>query len=439
MTPTINQAQAFFETLNPVQLLAAYGSPLYVYREDIIRQRAADMQGLCDYPRFDVHYSAKANSNVAVLQIIRDSGLQVDAMSAGEIYAELFAGFQPEEILFVSNNVDIASFTYARDCGILTVVDSLSQLERYGQTAPGTSVVVRFNPGVGDGHHAKTITAGDHTKFGVAITDENLVTLKGLLAQYDLRLAGLHMHIGSLFLEMDALLASGENLLAVAKHFPDLDFVDLGGGFGISYHKSKGDQGLDLAKTRHQLTQFVHHFNDSYKVHHHRTRDLGFKIEPGRYLVAEAGVLLGTVMSTKQNYGTTYVGTNIGFNAFMRPTLYDAAHDLFVYDPAGQLKQAASDGLTPVTITGNVCENSDNLAVNRPMPPLEIGDTLAIMDAGAYGHVMSSNYNNMLRPAEVMIRANGTVTLVRARDALASLLESQGRLGDLVLKEREKP
>ena len=432
MTPTpqnpMQQPQAFFDQHHPSQLLATYGSPLYVYREDIIRERAADMKGLCDYPAFSVQYSAKANSSVAVLQVIRDCGLQVDAMSVGEMHAELAAGFTPEQIMFVSNNVDAASFAYARDKGILTVVDSLSQLELYGQVAPGTKVVIRFNPGVGDGHHVKTITAGEYTKFGVAITDDNIAAIKTLLDKYELTLCGLHMHVGSLFLDITNFLASGENLLALAKHFPALDFVDLGGGFGISYRKREGQAGLDLAKTREDLTQFVQRFNDSYKSYHNHERDLAFKIEPGRYVVAEAGVLLGTVISTKTNANTHYVGTDVGFNAFMRPTLYDAHHDMFVYDKEGLLKAVTPHEQHTVTITGNVCENSDNLAVARVMPPMIEGDILAIMDTGAYGHVMSSNYNNMLRPAEVMIRTDGLVVLIRERDTLESLLQFQHRL-----------
>lgn len=418
------QTNDFFGDINPKDLIEKYGSPLYVYRESIIRDRAKNIKNLVSYPNFSVHYSAKANSNIAILQIIKSCGLKVDAMSVGEMYAELQAGFEPDQIMFVSNNVDKKSFEYAKEHGILTVVDSISQLDLYGSVAPNTNVAIRFNPGVGDGHHEKTITAGEDTKFGVEINNDNIKKIKDICQKHNLLLYGLHMHIGSLFLDIKNFLESGKNLLSVALQFEDLNFVDLGGGFGISYKKNHGELGLNMKKTSEQLTQFIDMFNLEYKKVYNR--ELNFKIEPGRYLVAEAGVLLGTVISTKENYGTKYIGTDIGFNSFMRPTLYGAYHDIAVFCKNGKLINEIEK--TNVNITGNVCENSDNLAVDRPMPHIKQGDTIAIMDAGAYGHVMSSNYNNMQRPAEVLIREDESVFLIRERDSLESLIQFQKKI-----------
>ncbi len=401
--------QNFFGKTSPLSLVEKYGTPLYVYSERILRERCSELTGLVDYPDFSVNYSAKANTNPFILKIIREEGLSVDAMSPGEIYLEMKAGFRPEDILFICNNVSDEELRYAVGAGVLVSVDSLSQLDRYGRLNRGGRVAVRINPGIGAGHHEKVVTAGANTKFGVdpAFAAE----LRAVLDRHDLRLAGLNQHIGSLFMSGDEYMEAASFMLSFAEQFPEVEFVDFGGGFGIPYHKENGEQRLDLALFGKRLQETVERWVDK------TGRSIRVKIEPGRYTVAECGVLLGRVHALKVNAGRTYAGTDIGFNVLIRRAMYDAHHDIEAY--AGEARPA--EPKAPVTVVGNICETGDILAKDRLLPPLREGDILGVLDAGAYGMVMASNYNCRLRPAEVLITADGDDVLIRSRDVLEDL------------------
>ena len=408
----------FFETNDPTRLAEEYGTPLYVYNERILRQKCRELKGLVKYPNFVVDYSAKANSNLAFLQIVHSEGLEVDAMSPGEIYLELMAGFAPRQIFYICNNVSEEEMKYAIDKGVITSVDSLSQLEQYGRLNPGGEVAVRFNPGVGAGHHEKVVTAGKNTKF--AVDAELVPQVKEILAKYDLKLIGINQHIGSLFMDGKAFTQSVASLLEIAKQFPGLEFIDMGGGFGIPYHKQTDEPPLDLADLGHHLDETLAAFAKEYG------REVTFRIEPGRYISAECSVLLGTVHAVKENHGKKFIGTDIGFNVLQRPIMYDSFHGIEVFRSSD--KKSTKE--ETVTVVGNICESGDILAKDRVLPEIFEGDTLAVLDAGAYGQVMSSNYNSRLRPAEILIRENGSVQLIRSRDTLDDLMRHQIPLED---------
>jgi diaminopimelate decarboxylase len=412
----------FFENTNPEELIEEFGSPLYVYNEKILRQRCREMADLISYPNFKSNYSIKANSNLEILKIVRDEGLYADAMSPGEIYILMLAGFKAEEIFFVSNNVSASEMKYAVDRGITVSCDSLSQLETFGRNFPGHKVAVRFNPGVGAGHHEKVVTGGKDTKFGVNI--DLVPEVKKIINKYNLKLEGINQHIGSLFMEPEAYVEGVKSLLKIAEQFDDLEFVDMGGGFGIPYRKQEGEARLNLKKTGEMLDELIEAWTNSYG------KKVRIKIEPGRYIVAESGVLLGTVHSIKQNSGKTFVGTDIGFNVLARPMVYDSYHELEVYRKGELLKIESSNGAADaekskvVTIVGNICESGDVLAKDRKLPALEENDIIGVMDAGAYGYAMASNYNNRLRPAEVLICEDKSVKLIRRRDTLEDLVRN---------------
>lgn len=400
----------FFGLTSPTELVETYGSPLYVYSEAILRQRCRDLKALSSHPGFFVNYSAKANSNLALLRIIREEGLVVDAMSPGEIFINKKAGFTPDQILYVCNNVSAEELRNAVDNGLLVSVDSLSQLDLYGEINPGGKVMIRFNPGIGAGHHKKVVTAGKETKFGVdpAALDE----VRTILARHNLTLAGVNQHIGSLFLEADGYIQAATFLLTIAEQFDTIEVIDFGGGFGIPYHKYENQPRLELAELGERFHSLI---SDWANRRHYRG---SFFVEPGRYIVAECGLLLGTVHAVKTNGSNRYVGTDLGFNVLARPMLYDAHHDIEVYREDGE----PSDLSLPQTVVGNICESGDIMAKNRMLPALEEGDVLGVLDAGAYGYVMSSTYNQRLRPAEVLIDLEGRPKLIRRRETLEDLL-----------------
>jgi diaminopimelate decarboxylase len=399
----------FYGIFPPAELLAEFDSPLYVYNEAILRQRCREMKNLVLLPGFKASYSTKANSNLELLRIIQEEGLHADAMSPGEIALLLAAGFKPAAILFVPNNVAPGEMQYALDRGITVSVDSLSQLEIYGRLNPGGKVALRFNPDLGLGHHHKVVTGGKETKFG--INDHLVPEVKQLLQTHRLKAVGINQHLGSLFMDGASYLQGARNLLAIAAQFEGLEFIDFGGGFGIPYQKQEGQARLDLAKLGAELAQLCSDWQTCYG------KAVEFQIEPGRYVVAECGVLLGTVHAVKQNRHTTYIGTDLGFNVLARPILYDSYHEIEVYPV--ERKDGPSQ---KVTIVGNICETGDILARGRELPPISEGDILGVMDAGAYGFSMSSNYNLRPRPAEVLIQTNGTVKLIRRRETFEDIM-----------------
>lgn len=401
---------SFFGDTTPAKLLEKWGSPLYVYNENMLRRRCRELMALSAHAGFGVNYSVKANANPVLLRIIREEGLVVDAMSPGELYLDKLAGFTPDQILYIANNISSDEMRHALDQGVLVSVDSLSQLETLGRLNRGGRVMVRFNPGIGAGHHQKVITAGKETKFGVTpdLLDEALAILK----RHDMRLAGINHHIGSLFMEADGYIAAASVLLELAERLPadvlrGLEIIDFGGGFGIPYHKYEGQPRLDMA----DLAEKLHALISGWSA---RTGYAGrFLVEPGRYVAAECGMILTGVNNVKYNGETCYVGTDVGFNVLARPAMYDSFHDLEIYaGPAGTADRAEKEQ----TIVGNICESGDILAKKRLLPALHEGDILGILDAGAYGFSMSSSYTQRCRCAEVLIDAEGKARLIRRRE-----------------------
>jgi diaminopimelate decarboxylase len=408
---TVTTESNFFGNTDAAALVEKYGSPLYVYNEEILRSRCKELKNLVTYPNFSVNYSVKANGNLSLLKIAKEEGLNVDAMSPGEIYVEELAGFKPENILYIGNNVSADEMQFAIDRGIIMSVDSVAQLETYGMINPGGKVCIRVNGGVGAGHHEKVITAGKKTKFGIPV--DYLEDVKAILTKYSLKLVGINQHIGSLFMAPDKYIAGLNSLLSIAKNFDDLEFIDLGGGFGIPYHKLAGEERLNLKQLGEKLDEAFYAFAKDYG------KELTFKVEPGRYVMAECSVLLGSVYATKVNADIKYVGTDLGFNVLVRPVMYDSHHDIEVY----RTSDTPSTKEEAVTVVGNICETGDIIAKDRVLPEIFEGDILGVLDAGAYGYCMASNYNNRLRPAEVLITSNGDDQLIRRRDTFEDLVK----------------
>lgn len=401
----------FYKGHDVYELLEQYGSPLYVYNEDILRTRCREMKHLVNYENFVPHYSIKANTNIHLLRIVHEEGLHADVMSPGEIYLALQSGFKPDELFFIPNNVTASDMQFAIDRGIMTSVDSLDQLKLYGELNPGGKVAIRFNPGVGAGHHEKVVTGGKKTKFGV--NPEYIPEVKRILETYNLTLAGINQHIGSLFMDYAPYIASLDSILSIARQFEDLEFIDLGGGFGIPYHKQDGESRLDIKSLGEKLDPVLTAFTEEYG------KKVQFQIEPGRYIPCESGLLLGAVTATKTNAEHKYLGTDIGFNTLQRPIMYDSHHDIELYS-----KEVKNPPISPLTVVGNICESGDILAKDRLLPEAGRGDLIAMMDAGAYGYSMASCYNQRFRPAEILIESNGNVKQIRKRDTLEDLVRN---------------
>ncbi len=408
----------FFMNNTPHDLIEKFGSPLYVYNENILRERCQDLKNLSSSDQFHIDYSAKANTNPELLKIIRSEGILVDAMSPGELLINQKAGYTADEMLYVCNNVSKEEFKNALQNDMLISVDSLSQLESLAQVMQenpnhknSKKVVIRLNPGKGAGHHQKVITAGKATKFGINPEDYDQVL--ALLDKYGIKLAGINQHIGSLFMEADAYVEAMNILLdfvATRPNFKDIEIIDFGGGFGIPYKKYENQARLDLEA----LSTLLHKTICDYIEKHNYTGK--FYIEPGRYIACECGLLLGTVHATKENAGTHYIGTDLGFNVLQRPAMYDSHHDVEIY------QENPSNEVLMQTVVGNICESGDILAKERNIPKAEVGDIVGVLDAGAYGFSMASTYNQRPRPAEILIDKDGNVRQIRRKETIEDLL-----------------
>jgi len=389
-------------------LAADFGTPLYCYDEQTLRQRCRSLKSLVSLENFQVYYSAKANGSVALLKIIQSEGLLADAMSPGELLAATEAGYDPKDLLFVSNNVSTEIFGEIAQAGVVKCcVDSLGQLSRWLKARPGGRAVLRINPAQGAGHHQKVVTAGK-VKFGIdpALIPEAITQAQALGGE----VKGLMVHIGSLFLDPEPWLKAVDWLLAIAEQYPQIDYIDFGGGMGIPYDRSQ-EAEFPVAVFGQALEARLTAWMDK------TGRRPTFAIEPGRFVVAESGVCLIQVQSVKINQGTSFTGTNLGFNFLIRPEMYGAYHEILAATKAGEGSST--------NVVGNICESGDYLGKDRNLPALEEGDLLVVRDTGAYGFSMASNYTGMGRPAEVLIGLDGQARLIRRRESPEQLLQNQ--------------
>jgi diaminopimelate decarboxylase len=408
----VRDNRLFLGGVDAGNLIEEYSSPLFVYEEDVIRERARELLEVIELRQKEIKYSCKANTNIEILKILREEGLGIDAVSKGEIFAALEAGFDPRQILFTASSVSWDEVDYAFSKNVLVNVDSLSQLRRIGEKYPGSGVCVRINPNVGAGHHDHVITGGPESKFGINF--DRVKEIKQIASEFDLEIKGVHQHIGSGILDPDKFIEAMRVLLDVAKLFDDLDFVDFGGGIGVPYRKE--DPRIDVKLLGKKITAEFERFRGEYG------KRIRLKVEPGRYLVAESGYLLATVISVKEGHSHRFVGIDTGFNHLVRPAFYGSYHEIL---NAGNVR----GDTIPQTIAGNLCESGDTFTrdaggiVDRLMPIFTEGDVVCLCTAGAYGYTMASQYNSRPRPAEVLVSKGGS-RLIRRRETLEDVFRT---------------
>ena len=407
----------------PVRDLARdFGTPTYVYDADAIVERIGRLR------RFDVvRYAQKANANLAVLDLMRRHGALVDAVSAGEIERALAAGFpaqgDPAPIVYVADVFDRDALELVVEHGIAVNCGSPDMIDQYAARVPDGEVTLRVNPGFGHGHHRKTNTGGEHSKHG--IWHEELESCVKRAARAGLRVTGVHVHIGSgADTEHLALVAEASSSFA-RRIGPSVRAISAGGGLPTPYRD--GDPEIDVDAyfrvwdaARRRLADELGH-------------PVRLEIEPGRYLVAQAGWLLTEVRAVKRTSAHTFYLVDAGFNTLARPVLYGAYHPMAIAPAGGE---SAPRGELDVVVGGPLCESGDiftqdegGVVRTQRLPEARVGDTLVIGCAGAYGFVMSSNYNAKPLPAEVLI-ARGKPHLVRERQAARDLMRGESIPGE---------
>ncbi len=399
------------------ELVHQFGTPLYVYDKTLIEQRVADLAA------FDViRFAQKACSNLAILNRMRDLGVVVDAVSAGEIQRAIAAGYSPDpakhEIVYTADIFDadaldlVAKHSIAVNCGS---PDMISQL---GERMPGTQITLRINPGFGHGHSQKTNTGGQQSKHGIWHTqiEECLSRAK----QHEMSITGMHMHIGS-GTDLEHLSEVCEAMERTAMEIgATIDTISAGGGLPVPY---KDDESyVDLPSyfqlwdaTREKLSEAFGH-------------RIKLEIEPGRFLTAESGALVATVRSVKQVGDNLFALVDAGFNDLARPVMYGSHHPISVCGADGDASQRDE---VEMVIGGPLCESGDiftqregGYVDTRRLPICNVGDYIILENAGAYGFVMASNYNSKMRAAEVLIE-DGEAKLIRKRETFEDLVRGE--------------
>ena len=384
-----------------------FGTPTYVYDASVTIEQYKKLHRAFNPLDVKLHYALKALNNINVLRLLKQEGAGLDAVSIQEIHLGLRAGFEASKIMYTPNCVSFAEIQEAVDLGVYINLDNLSMLEKFGSTYGGSvPICIRLNPHIMAGGNANISVGHIDSKFGISI--HQLRHVCRIVEHYNMSVIGLHMHTGSDIIDPDVFLRGAELLYDASELFPDLQFLDFGSGFKVSYKDS--DLVTDIAVIGQRIAE-------SFQAFCERTgRDLELWFEPGKYIVSEAGKFLVTTNVVKQTTSTVFVGVNSGQNHLLRPMFYNAYHEIEnISNPNGEKKL--------YSVVGYICE-SDTLGHNRLLNEVREGDVLAISNAGAYGFSMSNQYNARLRPAEVLIY-NGEPHLIRRRETLEDLTRTE--------------
>jgi diaminopimelate decarboxylase len=409
--------------VSAIELASRFGTPLYVYDADIIRRQIDRVQSAFNALPFRPFYAMKANSNLSILELVRKKGYGCDCVSPGEIFLARQAGFTPDEIWFTCSNVSDDDLEAIGDPQIVINANSMSEIDRCIRLELPNPIALRVNPDIGAGAHKDVVTGGSGVKFGIDLAE--LEDARMVTEDAGHRVVGLHAHIGSGITAVAPLLESAKRLLELLPDFKNLRWVNFGGGLGVPY--APGETEFPIDDYAGQLTLIADRLL--------RARDITAILEPGRYIVAQSGVLLARVTSRRVSDGVDWIGCDTGFNHLVRPSKYGAYHHILNASHGSNASLRASWDADRtrenVIVAGNLCESSDVFTRDadgarrpRPIDHAALDDLLAFCDAGAYGFSMASHYNERLMPAEVMV--DGTSTrIIRNRQTYEDLLEGQ--------------
>lgn len=392
--------------VSPLDLCKEFGTPLYVYDAAIMARQYRRITQAFYWPKLRIHYACKALTNLQVMRLFQEWGAGLDCVSIQEVQLGLHAGFQAHDILFTPNFSDLEEFNEAVRLGVKINIDAIPMLESWGLHHAEVPFCIRINPHLMAGGNEKISVGHIDSKFGISI--HQLPHVLRLVESQKLKINGLHMHTGSDILDVDIFMKGAEILFEAAKRFPDLEYIDLGSGFKVPYKPE--DIETDVEELGEKLSKRFADFCQEYG------RELTLMFEPGKFLVSEAGYLFAKCTLVKQTTSTSFVGLNTGFNHLIRPMFYGSYHKIVnVTEPSFKPRI--------YTVVGNICE-TDTFGHDRRIAEVVEGDILGFYNAGAYGWMMSSNYNSRFRPAEVLVQ-NGKARLIRRRETLDDLLRTQ--------------
>lgn len=392
-----------------------FSTPCYVYSEKRIKDNFSRLKNAFDKTGidFDLYYAIKANNNLSVVKVLKELGAGADTSCPNEIDIAKMVGFPDDKILYSGVYTSKEELKHGLEKGVKINLEDLSCVERLFSVGSTDFMSFRINPGKGKGGFEQLIFAGPDAKFGIIPRD--VVYAYQLAKENGVKRFGMHMMTGSNVLDEDYFPAVTEMLLdlagGVSKELGiNFDFIDIGGGLGITY--KPGEKDLDIDSTARKVAETFERKCDEHGLGRPK-----LVLEPGRYFVGDAGVLLTEVKSIKEGY-KKFLGVDAGMNTLIRPMLYGAYH------PIVNASNLDSKHYETVSIVGPICENTDQLAKDREFVKSKVGDLLCVLDAGAYGYGMGSNFNTRGRAAEVLVK-NGESYLIRERETLNDLLRNQ--------------
>lgn len=389
------------------ELQDEYGLPLYVYDGNKVIEQYNRLVTAFDTDKLEIHYACKANANNHILKLLHQLGADLDIVSLNEARLASMCGFKTHQIHFTPNGAPFSEYAQALDAGYGLSVDSLPIIEKIAKEFPGTSLCIRINPKVYGGAHQKIAVGHEQSKFGLSL--DYIPRIVELQHEKRIKVVGLHFHAGSDIHNLNTIQKGAEVLLDTASKFTEyLQYLDFGGGFKVPY--SPQQKSIDINEIGQWISQKVADFDKKYAT------NLKIYIEPGKFLLSEAGYFLAAVSQVKTTHGIKFAYLQAGFNHFMRPMYYNANHYISQLSNPQGVKEMYN-------IVGYLCE-TDTFASERLLPQISVGDILCFHNAGAYAYSMASNYNLRERPAEVMV-LDGKVKLIQNREVFQDLIRSQ--------------
>lgn len=398
------------QKLNRGELLGIageFGTPLYVYHAEKIQEQYSKLATAFTILPAQFFYACKALTNINIIYYVHTLGGGIDCSSINEVKLAIHAGVPKEKILYTSNGIAFEEIEEAVSLGVHVNIDSLSNLEKFGQRFGGNYPVgVRIRPNILAGGNLKISTGHERSKFGIPV--DQIEELKMIVDQNNIHIRTLHIHTGSDIKDADVFVQGVKVLADLVPHFPRLEVIDLGGGFKVPYEPDHDE--TDVSAIAKKLKTFL----DEHLYVNGREYEIWF--EPGKYLVSEAGYFITKVNVLKQTHSVTFAGVDSGLNHLIRPMFYDAYHHIEnISNPHGEEKI--------YTITGYICE-TDTFASDRKLPEIREGDYLVFYNAGAYGFEMASNYNSRYRPVEVLVK-DEKASMIRQSENFDDLLRNQ--------------
>jgi diaminopimelate decarboxylase len=381
-----------------LKISKTYGTPIYVYDQEKIEEKYNNLKTAFDGQKIRFFYACKALSNINILKIIHKIGSGLDTVSINEVKLGLKAGFEPSNILFTPNCVNITEIKEAIALGVHINIDNISILEQFGNLYGNTyPIMVRFNPHIMAGGNYNISTGHIDSKFGISI--HQLRHVLRIVKSLNINVEGLHMHTGSEIKDVEVFLQGLEVMLEIVRNFDNIKYLDLGSGFKVPYKKDEKETDITLLSEK--LKNKIKEFNEE------TGQDLEIWFEPGKYMVSESGHFLVQANVIKPTPATVFVGVNSGFNHLIRPMFYNSYHHIEnISNPKGTERL--------YTVVGNLCE-TDTFAWDRLIHEVNENDILVFRNAGAYCFEMSMNYNSRTKPAEVLVNGDQVYLIRKAQ------------------------